>query len=290
MKTFSEKSSSKDSLIRNRQRTNHKQVPVKISIPAFPGSTPLIQRKAPCPCDGGCPRCKKDTSPTGTIYAQVKPPGKRPPSKIMMCDHKQINTARIRAGNILNSVINKKLIKFLNHLKSIIDRGVTVHRVSRLPIACSLRSNFNMDTQMSALQYYSYTNKIYNHLRTIAAWIRILSPSTAQNIAVNSNGDIRCTLDKDKRSKKYGAFVTNNALPIYICQAWFETAKVDLQAAILIHEAAHLIGFSDVQYILKLSAYYPPKPVCTEGSRFTIATESAVKNPDSYAYFCTDLS
>ena len=66
MKTFSEKSSSKDTLTRNRQGTNHKQVPVKISVPAF-RSIPLIQRKSLCPCDGGCPSCTN----VGTIQPKL---------------------------------------------------------------------------------------------------------------------------------------------------------------------------------------------------------------------------
>ena len=66
MKAVAAKSSANDTLTRNRQGTNHKQVSVKISVPAFSGSIALIQRKALCPCDGGCPGC------TGMIQAKLK--------------------------------------------------------------------------------------------------------------------------------------------------------------------------------------------------------------------------
>jgi hypothetical protein len=66
VKAVAVKSGVNDTLTRNRQGTNHKQVPVKKSVPTFSGSIPLIQLKSLCPCDGGCPRC------TGVIQAKLK--------------------------------------------------------------------------------------------------------------------------------------------------------------------------------------------------------------------------
>jgi len=58
MKTLMRANTSSEASTGDRQGVKHAQVPLSRTVSAFPGgSIPLLQRKAFCACDGGCPRC-----------------------------------------------------------------------------------------------------------------------------------------------------------------------------------------------------------------------------------------
>jgi hypothetical protein len=296
------------SVPRGKKRENKSQI---FSITGIPYSSTMpfyVQRKYECACDGDCPVCsearisrsgsadtrknirnKKSNSMQGEIFGQPPQPRAAPRSRVHICDKKIINAARTQAIKIMDYAI-KRFDDFIRILKSVIGTGGDKSRLSKYRAACALLSNFNLDPYLTSDQdYYSIAGSIRNNMGRIQSVLNKLRPSTDSNILETQDGDIVCVEINDPRADKYGAFVVNKQLPVYVCPSWVVDYDTDMQAAVLIHEIAHVTGMSDVQYTRLKKKRSPPSPGCGTYTRFTIKPAKAKDNPDSYAYFAVDF-